>query len=176
MGNGTVKFAGEHRWSIYQTGKSLKRVNRLSSDFPSFFLSSVSVTVSQASTITAVAITTIQTWKNDINHWVLHSLLIVIVELELFLSDSQALRCYKCLVQICHFARIRLFIASTPPGSSTEYVFRSSLPWKMGSSQSQVYSIMQNIERGCACFQEKVCIARAAVNESVCVIMWGLPY
>ena len=40
-----------------------------------------------------------------------------------------------------------------------------------GNSQSQVYSIPQNIERGCACSQEKyykVCIARAAVNESVC--------
>ena len=42
-----------------------------------------------------------------------------------------------------------------------------------GNSQSQVYSITQNIETGCACFQEKyykVCIARAAVNESVCVV------
>jgi len=43
--------------------------------------------------ITAEAITIIQTQKNSINHWVLHSLLIVIIELELFFSDSQALRC-----------------------------------------------------------------------------------
>ena len=69
----------------------LKRANRLSSDF--FLLSSVRETVSQASTITAEAITTIQTPKNSINHRVVHSLLIVIVELELFFSDSQALRC-----------------------------------------------------------------------------------
>ena len=72
-------------------GKSLKQANCLSSDF--FFLSSVSVTVSQASTIMAEAITMIQTRKNSINHRVFHSLLIIIVELELFFSDSQALRC-----------------------------------------------------------------------------------
>ena len=67
---------------VAKTGKS-------STDF---LLSSVSVTVSQASTITAEAIT-IQTRKNGINHWVLHSLLIVILALELFFSDSQALWC-----------------------------------------------------------------------------------
>ena len=42
------------------------------------------------------------------------------------------------------------------------------------NSQSQVYIIMQYIVRECACFQEKyykVCVARPAVNESVCVIM-----
>ena len=42
------------------------------------------------------------------------------------------------------------------------------------NSQSQVYSIMQDRERECACFQEKyykVCVARPAVNESICVIM-----
>ena len=52
----------------YQTGESLKRANRLSSDFllSFFLLSSVSVTVSQASMITAETITTIQTRKNDI--------------------------------------------------------------------------------------------------------------
>ena len=40
----------------------------------------------------------------------------------------------------------------------------------LGELQSQVYrsSMTQNIERKCACFQEK-CIARAAVNESVYV-------
>ena len=43
----------------YQTGKSLKRANRLSSDL----LSSLSETVSQASTIRAEAITTIQSRK-----------------------------------------------------------------------------------------------------------------
>ena len=55
----------------YQIGKSLKRANRLSSDF--FLLSSVSVTVSQARTITAEAITTKKSRKNIINHRVLHS-------------------------------------------------------------------------------------------------------
>ena len=39
---------------------------------------------------------------------------------------------------------------------------------ELGNSQSQVYSMTQNIERRCACFQEK-CIARAVVNESVYV-------
>ena len=56
--------------------------------------SSSSLTVSQASTIMAEAITMIRTWNNNINDQVLHSLLIVIVELELFFSDSQALRSY----------------------------------------------------------------------------------
>ena len=92
----------------YQTGKSLKRANRLSSNF-------------ECSTI--MAITTIQMRKNNTNHWVLHSLLIVIVELELYFSDSQTLRCYCSVERIRHFARIRLFIASTPLGSSTEHVF-----------------------------------------------------
>ena len=55
----------------YQIGKSLKRANRLFSDF--FLLSSVSVTVSQARTITAEAITTKKSRKNVINHRVLHS-------------------------------------------------------------------------------------------------------
>ena len=36
---------------------------------------------------------TIQTRKNSINHWVLYPVLTVILELELFFSDSQALRC-----------------------------------------------------------------------------------
>ena len=45
------------------------------------------------STTTAQAMTTIQTRKNSINHWVLYPILIVILELELFFSDSQALRC-----------------------------------------------------------------------------------
>ena len=52
-----------------QTGGSLKRTNRLSSDF---FL--LSVTVSQASTITAKAITTVRTRIYIITHWVLYSL------------------------------------------------------------------------------------------------------
>ena len=41
----------------------------------------------------AKAITMIQTRKTITNHWVLHSLLIMILALELFFSDSQALRC-----------------------------------------------------------------------------------
>ena len=54
--------------------QSLKRANRLSSDFlPFFLLSSVSLNVSQVSTMMAEAITTIQSRKNIINHWVLHS-------------------------------------------------------------------------------------------------------
>ena len=69
-----------------QTGKLLKRANRLSSDFLSSF-------PHHDSTITAEAILTIQTQKNSINHWVLYPILIVILELELFFSDSQALRC-----------------------------------------------------------------------------------
>ena len=40
----------------------------------------------------ARTITVIQTRKNSINHWVLHSLLIVVLALELFFSDFQALR------------------------------------------------------------------------------------
>ena len=43
------------------------------------------------SMITAEAIAMIQTQTCNINHWVLHSLLIVIVQLKLFFSDFQAL-------------------------------------------------------------------------------------
>ena len=45
---------------------------------------------------------------------VLHSLLIVILELELF-SDSQALAPMVMLSAIRHFAKITLFMACTPP-------------------------------------------------------------
>ena len=62
-----------------QTGKSLKRANRLSFDF--FF---------SDNTITAEAILTIQTRKNSIYHWVLYPVLIVILQLELFFSSVVA--------------------------------------------------------------------------------------
>ena len=48
-------------------------------------------TLSHASTITVEAITMIQTRKNGTNLWVLYSLFIVIIALEPFFSDSQAL-------------------------------------------------------------------------------------
>ena len=53
--------------------------------FLTFFF--LSFSISQANTIMAEAITVIQMQKkkNGINHWVLHSLLIVIIALELFL-------------------------------------------------------------------------------------------
>ena len=41
----------------------------------------------------------------------------------------------------------------------------------MKTATAKVGGIMENIDLGYACFQEKyyrVCIARAAVNESVC--------
>ena len=78
-----------------------------------FFFSSVQ-TVSQDSMITAEAITTIQTRKNAINHWILHSLLIVILALELFFRDSQALRCQYLVLYAILLAWITLFIACTP--------------------------------------------------------------
>ena len=67
-------------WQVAKTGKS--SIFWLSSSF-----------LSHASTITVEAITTIQTLKNGINHWVLHPLCIVIIAHEPFFSDSQALRC-----------------------------------------------------------------------------------
>ena len=83
MGDKTINFAGKHRKStdrqVAKTGKS-----------SIFWLSSFP---HHDSTITAEAILTIQTRKNSINHWVLYPVLIVILELEQFFSDSQALRC-----------------------------------------------------------------------------------
>ena len=75
--------------------------------------------------ITAETVTVIQTQKISINHCVLHPLLIVILALELFFSDSQALRC-QYLVLYAIIVRITLFMVCTPPplpGSSTEHVF-----------------------------------------------------
>ena len=85
--------------------QSLKQANRLSSDFLlfSFFISFFSI--SQPSTITAEAITMIQTRKTSINHWVLHSLLIVILALELFFSDSQALHHAIHVLDLMHQER-----------------------------------------------------------------------
>ena len=65
--------------------------------------------------IMAEAITIIQTRKNSINHWVLHSVLIVILALELFLGDSQALQC-QYFSAIRHFVRVTLFIGVYAPG------------------------------------------------------------
>ena len=66
--------------------QSLKRANRLASDFLLSFLHYDSTTM-------AKAIIMIQTRKNSINRSVLYPILIVILELELFFSDSQAFRC-----------------------------------------------------------------------------------
>ena len=109
--------------------KSLKRAKRLSSDF-------LSLSVSKASTITVEAITTIQTRKNSINHRVWHSPLIVIVELELFFSDSQALRC-QCLVLYAILLEYNIIHSKYAPD--------------FGRQQPKSGGITQNIERGCAC-------------------------
>ena len=107
----------------YQTGKSLKRANRLSSDF---FLFSVR-TVSQASTISAEAITTKKSRKNIINHRVLHSPPIDLKELRL-VDNFQNSRVLICLPLYAIFlnksyvigekqlsaCRITLFITCTP--------------------------------------------------------------
>ena len=73
------------------------------------------------------------------------------------------------LSAITPFFRTTLFIACTPlAGSSTEHVFYIM---KTARAKPKVGGITQNIDLGYACFQEKyyrVCIARAAVNESVC--------
>ena len=100
-----------------------------------FWLSSSVQTVSQASTITDEAITTIQTRKNDINHWVLHSLLIVILAFELFFRDSQALRCkylvlYAILLAWILCDIIHSMYAPAPAGSSTEHVFSYRERWR----------------------------------------------
>ena len=63
--------------------------------------------------ITAKAITVIQTRKTSINHWVLHSLRIVILALKLFFSDSRALRCQYLVLYAILLET--LFIACTPP-------------------------------------------------------------
>ena len=101
--------------------------------------------------------------------------------------------CRRC-VSCCWFQRLHtlyLFVESYKVGtngiwdiewflhhfSSSEYWARVQRTiayherWTADSnSQRQVYCMTQNIERRCACFQEKcyayeVCIARAAVND-----------
>ena len=70
------------------------------------------------------------------------------------------------LSAIRHFVRITL---STPPEAQLSMCLLTVKDERWQQPKSG--GIMQNIERGCACFQEKyykVCIARAAVNESVC--------
>ena len=85
MDNGTVNFAGEHRWS---TKLASCRNGQIVYLLTSFFLS-----FRHSSAITVEAIKPNKTRKTSIIHWVLHSLLIVILALELFFSDSQALWC-----------------------------------------------------------------------------------
>jgi len=113
------------RWRVplkYQTSKSPKRANHLSSDF---FLSSVQ-TVSQASTMTAEVITMIQTQKNQ------HKSLSIALTTYRDLSTRTILQWFSStpmliLSAIRHFVRTTLFIACTPPAeSSTEHVFAYS--------------------------------------------------
>ena len=114
--------------------QSLKRANHLSSDFLLFSFFSIS----QPSMITAEAITMIQMRKTSINHRVLYSLLIVILALELFFSDSQALKCQYSVLY-------------TPPaGSSTEHMF--SYFERGRRQQPRLGSIT---DWGCVCFEEK---------------------
>ena len=51
------------------------------------------------------------------------------------------------LSAVRHFVRITLFIASTPPGSSTEHVFCYGDKMKTVTAKLKVGGIMQNIER-----------------------------
>ena len=55
------------------------------------------------------------------------------------------------LSAVRHLARITLLIASTPPRSSTEHMFRYSLySDKMKTATAKVGGITQNIEGECA--------------------------
>ena len=95
IGNGTVRYAEDHHWST-RPAKSLKRANRLCSDFSFFLLSSVR-TVSQANTITAEAITTKKSRKNIINHWVLHSPPIISTNSDWSTISGTPVCLYACL-------------------------------------------------------------------------------
>ena len=87
MGNRTVNFASEHHWSTRLASCQNGQIVYLLTVFLLSFLHHDRM-------ITAEAITKIQiTWKNGINHWVLHLLLIMIIAFESFFSDSQALWC-----------------------------------------------------------------------------------
>ena len=51
------------------------------------------------------------------------------------------------------------------PQSSTEHVLDIAYLERWGLQQPRSGGIMQNGDHGCACFQEKVSVARAAVNN-----------
>ena len=80
MSNRAVNFFGKYRWKTRlaspKTGKS-----------SIFWLRCSSTTI--RSMTTTEAVTTIQTRKNSINHWLLHSPLIVVKKPELVSGDSQ---------------------------------------------------------------------------------------
>ena len=126
------------------------------------------------STTTGEAIT-IQKRKNSINHWVLYSLLIVIVELELFCSDFQALRC-RCLVLYRHFVRITLFIETAPPeaklSTCSDITYRDEM--KTATAKVRWYNAKHR-EGMCACFQEvytkyyRVCVLLELLQMKVYV-------
>ena len=113
----------------------------------------------------AEAMKTFLMWKkNGINHWVLHSLLIVIIAI---------LQCLMLILSaICHFVRTTLFITCKP--TQIQLCTCLNIAYvkdEDANCQARSGGITQNIDLGYACFQEKyyrVCIARAAVNKSVC--------
>ena len=61
--------------------------------------------------MTADAISMIQMQTNSIHNRALHSQLILVIELELFFSDSQALLYTLMVSALRHFVTITLFIA-----------------------------------------------------------------
>ena len=109
---------------VQETGKSLKWANCL----PSFFIVLSSLSVSQASTIMAEAITTIQMQKKkaSINHWVLHSMFIVI-----FRTSNYSWVLLSTLMLMLSAVRHFVIIYS-------EHMFRFSLPWKIKTATAKV--------------------------------------
>ena len=135
ISNRTINFAGEYHWNTYQTGKSLKWADRLSSDFLSFC-------VSQAYTIAAEALYYDSNAKKQ--HKSQGIALIVLKEFRL-VSNSQVTP-RLCLPL--------LFVGTKPPmpRSSTEHVCASIAycdnwhsTWRLQQPRSG--GIVQNIER-----------------------------
>ena len=105
-----------------------------------FWLLSSVQTVSQASTITAEAITTIQTRKNGINHWVLTTYRDLSTRTIFQWSIPQALGCQYLVLYAILLVWILYIIhtmyAPAPAGSSTEHVFSYRGRWRQQQPRS----------------------------------------
>jgi len=104
---------------------------------PSIFWLLISSSLNHASTIMAKGITTVQTWKNSTNHWVLHSPLIILNErtrTNRRFSGNPTLM----LDALHHFVWIVITSTEVQLSTCLHIPYTLYIPWKMKTATAKV--------------------------------------